>query len=182
MGYENDRRRPARGNDCENAYAGYGDWNQEPVEDCNACTVHPGRGTRTAHSSECIDGETHIYFESCEGSKELTLLSECHNEDSLGRVLDVNMTLCNMCPGRRCAVGVHLTEADGSGNEYARGFRAFTVPAHDGKQNRDVDLPTLRFILPEDASMANGCENRHFIVRATNHYMDEPQCGWENRR
>lgn len=174
---------------CENgsAYTGNGCDNgttyTNKQNDCE-CNVYAassnGRAVRTTHNSECIDGETHIYFDSCEGTKELTLSSECHNEDSLGRVLDVNMTLCNMCPGRRCAVGVHLTEVDGNGTEYARGFRAFTVPAHNGSQNRDVALPSVRFIMPEDVSLVNSNASRHFVVRTTNHYMDEPQCGWGN--
>ena len=87
------------------------------------------------------------------------------------------MTLRNMCPGRRAAVGMHLVEMDEAGTEYQRGFRAVTVPAHNGSQNCDVALPTVRFIIPETVSVG-GCR-RHFVVRATNHYMDEPGC-WRN--
>ena len=81
-----------------------------------------------------------------------------------------------MCPGRRCAVGLHLTEMDEGGTEYPRGFRAITVPAHNHSQNRDVALPALRFILPEDMSVARHGRRRHFIVRTTHHYLDE-DCG-----
>jgi len=196
MGFDNySNRRPARDNDCsvcgENAYR---EWNADrdcgceaetayPVQECE-CTVKAaatGRAVRTTRNSECIDGETHVYFESCDGMKEIAMTSECHNEDSLGRVLDVSMTLRNMCPGRRCAVGVHLHEIDEGGTEHLRGFRAITVPAHNASQNRDVALPALRFILPEDLSLACNGRRRHFVVRATNHYIDEDGCGWGNR-
>ena len=173
-------------NDCHQhgGRSGYREWKNEAVytagSDCGCET--PRCPASQNEYSECIDGETHIYFESCEGVKEITMFSECHNEDSLGRVLDVNMTLRNMCPGRRCAVGVHLTEMDESGTEYTRGFRAITVPAHNHSQNRDVALPSVRFILPEDVSAASGSCRRHFVVRATNHYMDEADCSCWNKR
>jgi len=129
-------------------------------------------------NSECASGETHVYYESCDSAKEVTIASECHNEASLGRVMDVTMTLRNVCPGRRCAVGVNLTEMDENGNEYQRGFRSLTVPAHNYCTNRDIELPALRFVMPEDVSVAdNGCR-RHFVVRAINHYLEEPGGCW----
>ena len=146
--------------------------------ECSVTTSATGSAMRVSRHDSCMDGETHVYFESCDGAKEVTLTSECHNEDSLGRMLDVTMTLCNVCPGRRCAVGMQLTELDDRGNEYQRGFRAITVPAHNASQNRDVALPAVRFILPEDVAVNSGNRRRHFVVRTTNHYMDEPACGW----
>ena len=73
--------------------------------------------------------ETHVYFEPCEESKAVTVAKNQHNEDGAGRVLDVNLALRNVCPGRRVAVGVTLHEVDGTGGEHARGFHAMTVPA-----------------------------------------------------
>lgn len=149
---------------------------------CESCATASGAAVRVGCGNECINGETHVYFESCDGAREVDIISECHNEDSLGRALDVTMKLCNVCPGRRCAVGVQLTEVDGSGNEHARGFRALTVPAHNASKNRDVALPALRFVLPEDVSLAENGGRRHFVVRATNHYMEEPSCGcWKHK-
>ena len=143
--------------------------------ECKVATVTANNGSALTMNScsECIEGETHVYYESCDGAKEVTISSECHNEDSMGRTMDVTMTLCNVCPGRRCAVGVHLTEMDENGNEYERGFRSLTVPAHNYSTNRDIELPSLRFIMPEDVSVVDeGCR-RHFVVRTTNHYMEE---------
>ena len=121
--------------------------------------------------------ETHVFYDSCENAKEVNVASECRDEENLGRVLDVNMTLRNVCPGRRSAVGVHLWELDEHGGEYARGFRSFTVPAHNAGRSRDVHLPSMRFILPEDVSVAGHGGRRHFVVRTTNHYLEDPAIG-----
>ena len=149
--------------------------------ECDQCECN-GRGSALAlgNNTERIDGETHVYYETCDGAKEVTITSECHNDDSLGRVMDVNMKLCNVCPGRRCAVGIHLTEMDENGNEYQRGFRSLTVPAHNYSTNRDIDLPSLRFVMPEDVSLVKGGCRRHFVVRATNHYIEEPANCWNS--
>ena len=168
---ENRGRRGRQNPDCgcwqEN------DWNGEGGNSCQTtCSVQADCGCSAQPEPVC--GETHIWFESCDGAKEIAISSECQNEESFGRMLDVNMTLCNVCPGRRAAVGMHLVELDEAGTEYQRGFRAITVPAHHGSQNRDVALSAVRFIIPEDVSMG-GCR-RHFVVRTTNHYMDEPGC------
>lgn len=123
------------------------------------------------------DGETHVYFDACEEGKAINITDVCDNTTGLGRMLDVTMTLRNVCPGRRCAVGVAITEVDNAGNEYARGFRAVTVPAHNHSSCCDVPISCMRFVLPEDLRVDGG-ENatcgcrRHFIVRSTNHYID----------
>lgn len=176
----NENRREGRRNrqnadcGCWNEQETSCEWNAETSGcACQAsCAVQTDCGCAAHH--EHADGEAHIWFESCDGAKEISLSSECQNENSLGRVLDVNMTLRSMCPGRRAAVGMHLMEVDEAGVEFQRGFRAVTVPAHNGSQNRDVALPAVRFIIPEDVN-TNGCR-RHFVVRAINHYMDEPGC------
>ena len=62
-----------------------------------------------------------------------------------------------------------ICEVDENGAEYARGFRAVSVPAHHGHCSRDVQLEKVRFILPEDVSLQR---RRHFICRLTHHYMD----------
>ena len=120
--------------------------------------------------------ETHVYFEPCEESKAVTVAESQHNVDGAGRVLDVNLALRNVCPGRRVAVGVTLHEVDGTGGEHARGFHAMTVPAHSDDGPRDVTLPRIRFVLPEDlriegADGPRGCR-RHFVVRTSSRYVD----------
>ena len=120
---------------------------------------------------------THVYFEACDGCKEIAITGECQQDAAIGRTLDVNCTLHNVCPGRRSALGLTLTEVDENGAEYARGFQAVTVPAHNGRCNQDVEVDTVRFILPEDLSLQS---RRHFIVRTQHHYLDAGNI-WNNR-
>jgi len=153
---------------CDNgsAYSGSGKWNK-------------GRGHGGDKGCDCDNGnadETHIFFESCDGSKEVCVKGRCQEDEALGRTLDVNCTLLNVCPGRRSALGITLTEMDEDGAEYARGFRAITVPAHNARCNQDMNVDTVRFILPEDLSLQN---RRHFIVRTQHHYLDASNI-WNN--
>ncbi len=120
------------------------------------------------------EGETHVYFEACEDSKSITVPDSY--VEGTGRILDVSMMLRNVCPGKRTAVGVSLCEVDNAGNEYARGFRTITIPAPTGDECCDVQMPRVRFVLPEDVSVGSGrgvcgCR-RHFIIRTANHCMD----------
>ena len=145
----------------------------KPVKTCGceaAETVY--NGGKCAH----YDNETHIIYEACDGYKEIAVTGACQQEMMPGRVLDVNATLLNVCPGRRSALGLTLTELDGSGAEHPCGFQAVTVPAHHGRCNQDVAVDTVRFILPE-----NECaqQRRHFIVRTQHHYLDAANI-WNN--
>lgn len=160
-----------------------GCWEQEHSAEGKSCEWHgaPAEAARPQSALMLVNAdsqtETHVYYDSCESEKAVCVSSECRDEENLGRVLDVTMTLRNVCPGRRSAVGVHLVEMDENGSEYARGFRSLTVPAHNASCNRDVELPSMRFILPEDVSMAGRASRRHFVVRTTNHYLDDAITG-----
>lgn len=147
--------------------------NIEPGLPC--AIIGEGAAVRLGAEAGQDASETHVYFEPCEENKAVTVAESQHNEDGAGRVLDVNLVLRNVCPGRRVAVGVTLHEVDRTGGEHARGFHAMTVPAHrDGP--RDVTLPRIRFVLPEDlriegADGPRGCR-RHFVVRTSSRYVD----------
>lgn len=114
-------------------------------------------------------GATHIYYDACENSKAVTVIGNC-KEEMQGRVLDVNVTLRNVCPGRCSSLGLSLSELDEDGTEYARGFRAISVPAHNARCYQDVQLDTVRFVLPEERGLQR---RRHLIVRTTHHYLDD---------
>ena len=134
-----------------------------------------GCAANNVQRTECAN-ETHIIYEACDGYKEITVTGACQQDAAPGRVLDVNMTLLNVCPGRRSALGLTLVELDGSGTEYARGFQAVSVPAHHGRCNQDLTLDTVRFIIPEEQCAQ---QRRHFIVRAQHHYLDAGSI-WNN--
>ena len=155
-------------NDCDNdatytpgrSSKGCGDWDND--------AAHTNR--RSGKGCSCDnDGATHVYFETCENSKEVAVIGNCETE-TLGRVLDVGVTLRNVCPGRCSSLGVNLSEMDDDGTEYARGFRAISVPAHNARTNQDLQLDAVRFVLPEDRSLQR---RRHLIVRTTHHYLDD---------
>lgn len=145
----------------DNNYGKKGKWGKKYGDQCDRC--------------ENAD-ETHVFYETCDGAKEVCVTGRCQEEEALGRTLDVSCTLQNVCPGRRSALGITLTEMDEDGAEYARGFRAITVPAHNARCNQDVNVDTVRFILPEDLSLQ---ERRHFIVRTQHHYLDASSI-WNN--
>lgn len=118
-------------------------------------------------------GETHVYFETCEECKTVNL-ADC-TVDGSGRELNVTMTLRNVCPGKRIAVGVTVTEMDSAGNEHPRGFRAITLPARGGSAPCDVTMPVTRFVLPEDSRADGSCGcggRRHFVIRTNSQYLD----------
>ena len=143
--------------------AGYG-------EACGCADAAPASACNVPkHKYIGSEDGTHVYFETCDGQQAICVASTCEEQQAMGRILDVTVTLRNVCPGRRSAVGLTLTEVDSDGAEYARGFRAITVPAHNGNCSRDIQLDSVRFILPEDLSLQR---RRHFICRVSHHYMD----------
>ena len=91
-------------------------------------------------------------------------------------MLDVYLVLRNVRPGVRAAAAVALHEVDGDGAEHERGFHAMTSPAHHDPAPRDVALPRVRFVMPEDLRPADGpasCAGcRHFVVRTHSRYVD----------
>ena len=95
---------------------------------------------------------------------------------SLGRIVQVDVTVRNVCPGKRVAVAVMLTEVGPSGEEYARGSKAFTLPALTGDACRDVTLRCIHFVVPEDLDTTGDpgtiCNQRDFRARVMANYVD----------
>ena len=102
--------------------------------------------------------------------------------ESLGRILQVDVNIRNVCPNRRVAVGVVLTEIDDQGEEHQRGLKTLTVPAHQYPTCRDVLIKCIKFVLPEDLDVSGGsptalCNPRNFKVRVIAHNIDSDfQC------
>ena len=96
---------------------------------------------------------------------------------SLGRVLQLDVTLKRICPGKRVALAAILTEVDADGEEYSRGMKAFTIPAHDSSRCRDIRVKGIQFVLPEDLDVSGGSPDslyneRNFQVRFLANYLD----------
>ena len=96
---------------------------------------------------------------------------------SLGRMLTLNLTLQDVCPLRRVAMAVILTELDAFDREYPRGVKTMLLPAHAGTGCADVRVECIHFVLPETLDVTSGdpttlCSERRFQVRVIAHYVD----------
>lgn len=97
------------------------------------------------------------------------------NLESLGRILQLNVTLKNICPGKRVAMAVILSEMDEKGTEYPRGVKTMTIPAHSSQTCQDVLVKCVKFVLPEDLDVSGGmvsaiCNPRYFKARVLANY------------
>lgn len=144
-----------------------------PIQAVPTAAVSPASSSNHDHE-DCQEHENgHICYGRCEDAKTCTMPDTYLS--NTGRVLDVSMTLKNVCPCRRVAVGILVSEVDHAGNEASRGFKAIAVPAHYNNCCSDIQMQSVRFILPDSLNTdGNGslCERRHFIVRTEAHYID----------
>lgn len=97
--------------------------------------------------------------------------------ESLGRILNVNVNIKNVCPAKRVALAVILTEVDMHGAEHDRGMKIMTIPAHNAPSCRDVLVKCIKFVLPEDLDVSSACakslcNTRCFKVRVIAHNID----------
>lgn len=89
---------------------------------------------------------------------------------SQGRILQLDVTVKNVCPGKRVALAAILTEVDENGMEHQRGMKVMTLPAHDQPSCRDVLVKCIKFVVPEDLDVSGGsptslCSPRSFKAR-----------------
>ena len=89
----------------------------------------------------------------------------------------VNVTVKNVCPKKRVALAVILTEVGEDGMEYQRGMKTITIPAHNFPGCRDILVKCIKFVLPEDLAVSGGnpetlCNIRQFKVRTIAHNID----------
>ena len=96
--------------------------------------------------------------------------------ESLGRIVQVDVKLKNICPNKRVALAVILNEVDENGLEHKRGLKTMTIPAHTRETCQDVLVKCIKFVLPEDLSTIDItdsiCPNRNLKVRFISHYID----------
>lgn len=93
---------------------------------------------------------------------------------ALGRILQLTVTLQNVCPGKRVALAAILSELNDQDVELQRGMKVLTVPAHDSASCQDVTVRCITFVLPQDetAAAAGICGERRFRARFIAHYID----------
>lgn len=96
--------------------------------------------------------------------------------ESLGRIVQLDVTLKNVCPHKRVALAVILNEVDSCGVEHKRGLKTMTVPAHTRSACQDVKVHCIKFVLPEDLDVSGSanaiCNKRNFKARFIAHYID----------
>ncbi len=96
--------------------------------------------------------------------------------ESTGRIIELDVTIKNVCPGRRVAVGIILTETGCGGEEYPRGIKTLTIPAHSYPSCRDILVKCIRFVLPDvdaSCSFSGGmCSARKLKARVIAHNID----------
>lgn len=87
--------------------------------------------------------------------------------ESQGRIIQMDVTIKNVCPGKRVALAAILTEVDQDGMEHQRGMKAMTIPAHSSPMCRDVLVKCIKFVVPEDLNVSGGamCGPRRFKAR-----------------
>ena len=96
--------------------------------------------------------------------------------DSLGQILQLDVTLNSVCPNRRVALAVMLNELDAFDVEHKRGLKTITIPAHTRDGCRDVTVRCIKFVLPEDLDVSGDtfsiCNERRFRARFIANYVD----------
>ena len=96
--------------------------------------------------------------------------------ESMGRILQLDVTLRNVCPNRRVALAILVNEVDENGQEYKRGMKTMTIPAHTRAACQDVLVRCVKFVLPESLAVpgpANSiCGERAFRCRMIANYID----------
>ena len=94
----------------------------------------------------------------------------------LGRIVQVDALVKNVCPDKRTAVAVLLWEVDDQGVEYARGVKSVLIPALGGTSCQDVQLKCISFVVPEELDVSGDansiCDPRKFRVRVLANYVD----------
>lgn len=97
--------------------------------------------------------------------------------ESQGRIVQLDVTVKNVCPNRRTALAVILTEVDKSGREHQRGLKTITIPAHHYPNCRDILVRCIKFVQPEDLNVSGGvpgmmCSVRNLKARVIAHSID----------
>lgn len=128
-----------------------------------------------------IDCDEQICLEECPTPIDITISRWEYDTgniylDSLGRILELSAKIKNVCPNRRVALAVVLTEVDSNNIEHKRGMKTMVIPAHLHLTCRDIKINCIKFVLPEELGVS-GCEssicnNRKFKARFIAHYID----------
>lgn len=90
-----------------------------------------------------------------------------------GRIIQLDVTLRNVCPVRRTALAAIVSEVCGE-TELGRAMRTIVIPAQGGDTCRDITVRCINFVLPDETDCRTElpCEERHFRARFIANYID----------
>lgn len=127
----------------------------------------------TVTSDNCME-TVKVTFSGCDES--VTFDAGDIEISSSGSILRIDLTLHDVCPDKRVALAVVLTEVDSRGREHSRGMQTMTVPAHHKNCNDDIKVSCIRFVLPNDLTTErtqnSKCSKRNFKARIMTNYVD----------
>lgn len=95
--------------------------------------------------------------------------------ESLGHIFQFDVTVRDICPNKRVALAILLSEIDCNDEELTRGMKTLTIPALTGTNCQDVTIRCIKFVLPGDLDGTNSCavcNTRKFKVRLIANYID----------
>lgn len=92
---------------------------------------------------------------------------------SQGSIVQLSVTLRDVCPGKQVALAVVLSETV-CGKQEPRGLKTFVVPAHQNPTCQDITVQCIKFILPNALSdhTCDLCCPRNIQVQCFAHYID----------
>lgn len=95
---------------------------------------------------------------------------------SLGRILQLDVTLKDICPNKRIALAVILTETDEHGLEENRGIKFLTIPPHTKSGCHDITVRCIKFVLPDMPETGSftqpHCKEKEIKVKFIANYID----------
>ena len=94
----------------------------------------------------------------------------------LGRIVQLDAVIRNVCPGKQVAVSIQLNELGPDNQELPRGVKHLLIPAHNDPACRDVILKCVQFSLPEALDATGNtdsiCNPRKYHTRVIANYVD----------
>lgn len=95
---------------------------------------------------------------------------------SLGRIVQVDVTVKAVCPDRKLAVSIILSEIGADGVSHPRGAKHILIPAQIGTACQDLVLKCIPFSVPEalnpDGTPGSICADRNFQAQVIANYLD----------
>ena len=93
---------------------------------------------------------------------------------SQGRLLEIETTIKHVCPDKRVALAIAVSEEDEYKEEHSLGTKFLTIPAHHEKECKDIHVKCIPFVLPEENCRCDMgmCQNRKIKIRVFANTID----------